>query len=115
MHTDVKVLFANLWQDYVAVTPSAKKVHQLLGSSQQDDVINDHIALRTFNLEKVGLENWPRILKRWAMKSVVNIILRRKSCMPSTMSTRIAAYQRYLFLSYCWINALLTCVIPSLH
>jgi hypothetical protein len=56
MHTDVKVLFANLWQDYVAVTPSAKKVHQLLGSSQQDDVINDHIALRTFNLEKVGLE-----------------------------------------------------------
>ncbi|HSG92695.1 MAG TPA: DUF1338 domain-containing protein, partial [Methylotenera sp.] len=33
-----------------------KKVHQLLGSSQQQDVINDHIALRTFNLEKVGLE-----------------------------------------------------------
>ena len=55
MHTDVNALFANLWQDYVAVTPSAKKVHQLLGSSQQDDVINDHIALRTFNLEKVGL------------------------------------------------------------
>ena len=56
MHTDVKVLFANLWQDYVAVTPSAKKVHQLLGSSQQDDVINDHIALRTFNLPKVSLD-----------------------------------------------------------
>ncbi len=56
MHTDVKALFANLWQDYVAVTPSARKVHQLLGSSQQDDVINDHIALRTFNLEQVGLE-----------------------------------------------------------
>lgn len=56
MHTDVKELFANLWQDYIAVTPSARKVHQLLGSSQQDDVINDHIALRTFNLEKVGLE-----------------------------------------------------------
>ena len=31
MHTDVNALFANLWQDYVAVTPSAKKVHQLLG------------------------------------------------------------------------------------
>lgn len=56
MHTDVKELFANLWQNYVAVTPSAKNVHRLLGSSQQDDVINDHIALRTFNLEKVGLE-----------------------------------------------------------
>lgn len=56
MHTDVKSLFDNLWQDYVSVTPSAKKVHQLLGSSQQDDVINDHIALRTFNLAKVSLD-----------------------------------------------------------
>ncbi|MCT8125909.1 DUF1338 domain-containing protein [Alishewanella sp. BS5-314] len=56
MHTDVKALFDNLWQDYLSVTPSAKKVHQLLGSSQQDDVINDHIALRTFNLPKVSLD-----------------------------------------------------------
>lgn len=56
MHTDVKVLFQNLWQNYLTVTPSAQKIHQLLGSSQQDDVINDHIALRTFNLPKVSLE-----------------------------------------------------------
>jgi len=56
MHTDVKVLFANLWQDYVAVTPSAKNVHRLFGNSQQEEVINDHIALRTFNFPKVGLD-----------------------------------------------------------
>jgi hypothetical protein len=56
MHTNVNDLFANLWQNYLTVTPSAKKIHALLGSSQQDDVINDHIALRTFNIEKVGLE-----------------------------------------------------------
>ncbi|MDX3773066.1 DUF1338 domain-containing protein [Chromatiaceae bacterium AAb-1] len=56
MHTNVNELFDQLWQNYLSVTPSAVKVHQLLGSSQQDDVINDHIALRTFNLPKVGLE-----------------------------------------------------------
>jgi len=56
MHSDVNTLFDNLWQNYLSVTPSAVKVHELLGSTQQDDVINDHIALRTFNLEKVGLE-----------------------------------------------------------
>lgn len=56
MHTDVKALFQGLWQNYLAVTPSAEKIHQLLGSSQQDDVINDHIALRTFNLPKVSLD-----------------------------------------------------------
>ncbi|OUS73565.1 succinyldiaminopimelate aminotransferase [Pseudoalteromonas sp. A601] len=56
MHTDVNTLFENLWQNYLAVTPSAVKVHELLGSTQKDNIINDHIALRTFNHEKIGLE-----------------------------------------------------------
>lgn len=56
MHTNVNELFENLWQNYLEVTPSAKRVHQLLGSSQQQDICNDHIALRTFNVEKIGLE-----------------------------------------------------------
>ena len=56
MHNNVDTLLDNLWSNYLEVTPSAIKVHELLGSTQQSDVINDHIALRTFNLEKVGLE-----------------------------------------------------------
>ena len=56
MHTDVNTLFDNLWQNYLTVTPSADKIHDLLGSTQKDDIINDLIALRTFNIEKVGLE-----------------------------------------------------------
>lgn len=56
MHNNVDTLFDNLWSNYLEVTPSAIKVHELLGSTQQSDVINDHIALRTFNIEKVGLE-----------------------------------------------------------
>ena len=51
----VTSLFSALWQDYVArLSPSAGKVHQLL--SNGDELINDHIALRTFNLPKVGLQ-----------------------------------------------------------
>lgn len=56
MHTNVNELFAKLWENYLTVTPSAQKIHALLGSSQQNDVINDHIALRTFNLPQIGLE-----------------------------------------------------------
>ena len=56
MHSNVNELFENLWQNYLEVTPSAKRVHQLLGSSQQDGIRNDHIALRTFNIDKIGLE-----------------------------------------------------------
>ncbi len=54
MTTNVIELFNNIWQHYLEVTPSAEKVHHLLGSGS--DLINDHVAYRTFNLEKVNLE-----------------------------------------------------------
>jgi hypothetical protein len=47
-------LFENIWQNYIEVTPSAHKIHQLLGSGT--DLINDHVAYRTFNSAKVNLE-----------------------------------------------------------
>lgn len=56
MHTDLNTLFAELWKEYVKVTPSAEKIHELLRGAEGSKIINDHIALRTFNLEKVGLE-----------------------------------------------------------
>lgn len=56
MHNNVDTLFQNLWDNYLTVTPSATAIHKLLGSTQASDVINDHIALRTFNHEKIGLE-----------------------------------------------------------
>lgn len=53
MHTQPTELFKHLWQDYLSVTPSATEVHQLLGKG--DTLINDHLALRTFDIEKVNL------------------------------------------------------------
>ena len=52
--TAVKNLFNNIWQNYLEVTPSAEKVHQLLSTG--DDLINDHVAYRTFNIAKVNIE-----------------------------------------------------------
>ncbi|WP_286234581.1 DUF1338 domain-containing protein [Thalassotalea sediminis] len=54
MSVEVKQLFNNIWQNYLQVTPSAEKIHQLLGSG--NDVINDHVAYRTFNHEKVNID-----------------------------------------------------------
>jgi hypothetical protein len=57
MHTQSDTLFANLWQDYLAITPSAKKVHDLLGASNGSNaVVNDHVAFRTFNIDKINLD-----------------------------------------------------------
>lgn len=54
MTAQVKQLFNNIWQQYIAVTPSADKIQQLLGNG--NDVINDHVAYRTFNLAKINLD-----------------------------------------------------------
>ena len=57
MHTDVDTLFARLWDKYVTITPSAHKIHALLaGEEKSDDIVNDHVAFRTFNLEKTSLD-----------------------------------------------------------
>ncbi len=49
------VLFESLWQDYIQrLCPSAANVHQLL--EEDEPLINDHIALRTFNVEPLGIE-----------------------------------------------------------
>ena len=54
MSTQVTQLFENIWKNYLDVTPSAEKIHQLLGAG--NDLINDHVAYRTFNIEKVGID-----------------------------------------------------------
>ncbi len=56
MHTDRNALFEQLWQDYRKVTPSAAEIHRILGAEEGQAIINDHIALRTFDLSPVGLQ-----------------------------------------------------------
>lgn len=52
LHDD---LFQLLWQDYLAMTPQAQRVSDLL-QSRGESIVNDHIALRTFAHERVDIE-----------------------------------------------------------
>ncbi len=48
-------LFQSLWQDYIQrLCPSAKTIHQLL--TEEQILINDHIALRTFALDPIRID-----------------------------------------------------------
>ena len=52
MHTNVNTLFENLWDNYLAVTPSADKIHDLLMISGNTVKLNYiflfHITQYTF-------------------------------------------------------------------
>lgn len=57
MKNSIDTLFSHLWSDYIAITPSAEKIHTLLkAKTGSSHIVNDHVAFRTFNLPQVGLQ-----------------------------------------------------------
>lgn len=48
-------LLDKMWLDYIAINPLAKKIHDVL-SGEGEIILNDHIALRTFNHPRVSID-----------------------------------------------------------
>ncbi|MEH6578142.1 MAG: DUF1338 domain-containing protein [Amphritea sp.] len=55
----IEQILAAMWQDYLLLNPDAMGIYQLL-SSQNTQLTNDHIALRTFNLPRVDISHLAR-------------------------------------------------------
>ena len=47
-------LLEKLWGDYARINPQAEKIHGLL-TQRGEQIINDHIAFRTFNIPKINI------------------------------------------------------------
>ena len=56
----IENVFQRLWESYVAVAPQALKIEELF-RSRGDRIKNDHVALRTFDHDLVGLETIDRV------------------------------------------------------
>jgi hypothetical protein len=50
-----KDIFSRLWDQYATENPSAQKIHDLF-TSKGNRVVNDHIAFRTFNDSRTGID-----------------------------------------------------------
>ncbi len=48
-------LFERLWEDYSTRNPNARRIHSLL-TAADENVINDHVAIRTFNDSRVNID-----------------------------------------------------------
>jgi hypothetical protein len=55
MENTIQNLLAEMWKDYIKMNPDAQSICNLF-SENGDDVLNDHIALRTFNHPKVNID-----------------------------------------------------------
>ncbi len=57
-------LFSNLWNDYVSITPDALEIHNKFSSLSSKPIVNDHIALRTFNDGLISLKHIGSLLSQ---------------------------------------------------
>jgi|MDTC01.2.fsa_nt_gb hypothetical protein len=55
----LKTLLGHLWKDYTAMTPLAEEIREIL-SERNEVFVNDHIALRTFNIDSIGVRDLAR-------------------------------------------------------
>jgi hypothetical protein len=53
--SDIQSILDKMWADYIQLNPQAQKIVDLL-QAKGDQVVNDHIALRTFNHTKVTID-----------------------------------------------------------
>jgi hypothetical protein len=51
----IEFLFSEMWTDYTSMAPQAKRIVELL-EFEGESIVNDHIALRTFNLPEVTID-----------------------------------------------------------
>ena len=58
----VEQFFDHLWQQYTDINPQAHAIHALL-KARGETVVNDHVALRTFNTEKLGIDRLAKIFE----------------------------------------------------
>ena len=61
---NVEKFLQRLWESYISYTPSAEKISKLFG----ERVINDHIAFRTFNLDKCNIYKQADFLSSYGYK-----------------------------------------------
>lgn len=59
---NIETFLEVIWNQYTELNPEALKIHQLL-KKQGDEVLNDHIAYRTINHKKLGIESLAKFFK----------------------------------------------------
>lgn len=59
---ELTTLLKNMWNDYIKINPEAKRIHDGL-VAEGEIVLNDHIALRTFDHPRLGIESLARHFK----------------------------------------------------
>ncbi len=92
-----ETLFAHLWRDFSSIAPQAARIHALL-ESKGERFRNDHVALRTFDSEKIHTEMLEVPFLKWGYQSTGNYLFKEKKVRAKSYSHPSASLPR-IFIS----------------
>jgi hypothetical protein len=64
----LKELLQAMWLDYCDLNPAAKRIYDLF-TAEGENVLNDHIALRTFNHPSLGIASLARVFEKFGYRA----------------------------------------------
>ena len=70
-------VFDLLWEDYIKMTPQAQKIVKLF-EARGENVINDHIALRTINQGHLGVDSLAKIFTKLGYQEAGSYVFEEK-------------------------------------
>ena len=91
---ELDLFLDKLWNQYTSYTPSAKKISKLFG----EEVINDHIAFRTFNLSHCNVAKQKEFLEQFGYKFGGDYFFEQKRLKAIHLENEDPAYPK-IFLS----------------
>jgi hypothetical protein len=70
-------LLDKMWLDYTQLNPAAKKIHDLF-VQEGEKVLNDHVAYRTFNHKKLGIQSLAQHFEKYGYKAKGDYVFKEK-------------------------------------
>lgn len=70
MTLTVQSLFDNLWKQYVGLNKTAEQIHSLLKSKNNNEILNDHVAFRTFKHPQYGISHLAKTFEQLGYKDM---------------------------------------------
>ena len=95
----VQTVLEHMWQDYLLLNPEAQRVVDTL-LAEGESIVNDHIALRTFDVGVVALDECAKPFLAMGYEEKDEYCLRLKVTLNTMNTRRTRARRKSLSVSY---------------
>ncbi|MFK5987152.1 MAG: DUF1338 domain-containing protein [Pseudomonadota bacterium] len=92
-----RLFFTKMWDEYIKITPQAKQIKALF-LQQGEAIVNDHIAIRTFDLAPISIKKLSPLITQLGYQLLDHYIFKEKHLYAESYIDKKGLYPR-IFIS----------------